>query len=125
MHEFAIARSLVDAAIDVARNAGVSRITRIRCRIGDLQQVDGDLLGDAFSAVCDGTVCEAADLCIERTHMAFDCERCGTTFLVGEWDWSCPGCGESGSHARGGDELELIGIDGELNDGNQSAPKCV
>lgn len=125
MHEFAIARGLIDAAIDVAREAGIDPITRLHCRIGDLRQVDGWLLNEAFSVAREGTPCAMADLCVERTHMLMDCSACASSFVVSDGDWNCPKCGHCGRDARGGNELDLIGIDGGMGDENRCLAECV
>ncbi|HPF37935.1 MAG TPA: hydrogenase maturation nickel metallochaperone HypA [Phycisphaerae bacterium] len=116
MHEFAVAKALVDAAIDVARDAKMCRVTRLRCRIGDMRQVDSWLLEEAFVLAREGTVCEVAELSVERRHMRLECEQCGIVFDVRDWDWRCPDCGSTGCNAHGGDELELTGIDGDPAD---------
>lgn len=125
MHEFAIARGLVEAAIEAGRSAGIGCITRLRCRIGDMRQVDGWLLDEAFAAVREGTPCATATLGVERTRMEMDCDACGRSFLVKDWDWCCPDCGACGVNAHGGDELELIGIDGEPIDEHQCVAERV
>lgn len=116
MHEFSVARALVDAAIDVAREAHIRRIRRLHCRIGDMRQVDRWLLDEAYAFAREGTACEQAELCVERTHMQLECGACGRRFSVIDWDWRCPDCGRAGCNARGGDELELTGIDGDESD---------
>ena len=125
MHEFAVAGGLIDAAVDIAQRENLDRVTRVQCRIGDLRQVDSWLLDEAFAAAREGTRCAGAELCVERVHMEMDCDSCGTTFRVMDWNWACPGCGEIGRNARGGDELELIEIDGVSNDEYRSLEKCV
>lgn len=125
MHEFAVARALIDAAADVARSENVDRVTRVQCRIGDLRQVDSWLLDEAFAAAREGTICSDAELCVERTHMEMDCDDCGKSFRVVDWNWACPDCGDIGHNARGGDELDLIEIDGVSNDEYRSLAECV
>lgn len=116
MHEFSIARSLIEAASEEARRAGAMRVTRIVSRIGSLRAVDDWLIREAFDIAKADTLCASAELCIERTYLQADCPRCHVRFAVRDWDWRCPTCGELGQNAAGGDELELLSIDAEMPD---------
>lgn len=113
MHEFSIAQSLFDVAVAEAQRAGAKRVLRLDCRIGELRQIDDRLLSEAFEILCPGTICEDAELQIEKTYMQANCPRCQRDFAVRGWDWCCPACGAEGSVLGGGDELELTSIEAE------------
>ncbi len=104
------------AAEAEARRVGATRITRLHCRIGALRQVDGDLLREAFELARGGTLCSAAELTVERTHLLADCPGCHTPFPIIDWQWNCPTCGSHGINAAGGDELELLSLEAEVPD---------
>jgi len=42
VHEFALAQAVIDAALQAAGAARISRITRISVRIGELQEIESD-----------------------------------------------------------------------------------
>ena len=113
MHELSIAQSLIDMASSAARRARAPRVTRLRCRIGVLRQVEHDFLHDAFSIAREGTCCAGAELCVERVPLRAQCATCRYDFVVERWDWTCPRCGGEGEPRPGGDELELLSIDAE------------
>lgn len=115
MHELSIAQSLLDAAVAEARRAQATRVTRLHCRIGDLRMVNGELLAEAFEVVRCGTLCESAELSIERTYLQARCSRCERAFDVRNWDWCCPRCGVEGTLLGGGDELEITSIEAEVD----------
>lgn len=113
MHEFSIARALVDLACEQARSAGLSSVTRVKCRVGVLRQIEPDMLDDAFRAAGAGTSCEAAELAIELMPLRAACSRCGREFDISNWDWDCPDCGAMGEPIESGGELELTFIQGK------------
>lgn len=113
MHEFAIAQALVDLAETHVREAHAGRVTRLHCRVGVLQQLDESLLQNAFELVRTGTICDQAELAIQRQSMTASCADCKTTYPVDGWNWTCPRCGREGVISEGGDELELVAIDAE------------
>lgn len=115
MHEFSIARALVDLACEQARSAGLSSVTRVKCRIGELRQVEPDMLDDAFEAVRGGTACSAAVLEMESVRLRAECPQCHRVYPVQVWEWHCPACGTAGRPLEGGDELELVAIQGRID----------
>lgn len=113
MHEFSIVQSLLDVATTEAKRAGATRVLRLNCRIGSLRQVDDRLISEAFELLCRGTICESAELRIEKTYLRARCSSCQQPFDVRDWNWRCPECGGEGSVLGGGDELELTSIEAE------------
>jgi hydrogenase nickel incorporation protein HypA/HybF len=118
MHEFSIAQSLISAVVSEARRAGAERVNRVVCRIGALRMVDDLLMQEAFSFARDGTICADCELVVERTYMEAYCPGCRNRFPVRDWQWHCPDCGAEGEDPRGGDELELVSLDVEVQDGD-------
>lgn len=116
MHEFTLAAELIDAACGEAQRVGARRIQRLRCRVGVLRQVDEWLLREAFGIARLTTPCESAELEIQIVSMRAICAQCEESFAVQNWDWRCPRCGGDGSAPSGGDELELVSIDVDLDD---------
>lgn len=114
MHEVAIAQALVEVASAEAARAGAARVTRVTCRIGALCQVEEHMLALAFEAARRGTRCAAASVRIEKSPLRARCPACGGDFVIQRWDWICPACGGEGVVQPGGDELELVSIDAEV-----------
>lgn len=118
MHEFGIAQSLVDAATAAARTAGAAKVLTLRCRVGAMRQVDGKSLADAFELIRGDGLCAGATLSIEHVPIRTHCTKCAEHFPVRDWNWRCPRCGNEGTGLVGGDELELVSIEAEVEDGN-------
>jgi len=125
MHELAAAHELVEAACDYARRAGAKRVSRLHCRIGSLRALDERLLSEAFEIARRGTICERAELRIEKPGMTCLCPSCRERFEIREWQWECPRCGTEGVDPMGGDELELVSIEAEVPDEHSSPAECV
>ena len=113
MHEFSIARSLVETAGREASRHGMLRVRRLTCRIGVLRQASAELTREAFTIARRGTVCEGAELEIETTYMHVACSRCDRRYPVRDWNWQCPTCHADGCGVGGGDELELVSLEGD------------
>jgi len=124
MHEFSIAMNVVSAACEEAGRAGAVRVNVVRCRIGELRQIDPQLMRQAFAAAGERTLCAAADLQIESVPMRAWCGACGEPFPVRAWEWTCPRCGGEGDSLGGGDELELCSIDVETDDEHSNRPQA-
>jgi hydrogenase nickel incorporation protein HypA/HybF len=62
MHEFGIAQSMLDLAIETAKKNNASKILSIKVRIGELSHVTLDSLSFAFSCVSQGSIAEGAKL---------------------------------------------------------------
>lgn len=125
MHELTIAANLVAVSCDEARRAGATRITAVRCRIGEWRSVDDALLREAFAVAGDGTPCAAATLEIEKIPMCAWCANCQWEFPVRAWVWNCPRCGGEGDLLDGGAELELRSIDAEVDHDNSGGAEVV
>jgi hydrogenase nickel incorporation protein HypA/HybF len=65
MHEVSIAQGLMKILEDETKKHGVSRVTRVHVRIGELATCVPDALTFAFEIVSEGTVAEGAELKIE------------------------------------------------------------
>ncbi|MEK6643124.1 MAG: hydrogenase maturation nickel metallochaperone HypA [Planctomycetota bacterium] len=116
MHELTVARCLVEAACSEARRHHAQSVRRLRCRIGALRQVDHWMLQEAFEVAALGTPCETGRLLIEKVDLTARCPKCYVRFPINDGGWCCPSCGSDGDDFSGGDELELISIDVELDD---------
>ena len=107
MHEFAIARSVLDAVRAEAKLRPGMRVLKIGVRIGDLAGLDPDALSFCFEALTKGTDFGSVALEIERKPRRQRCLRCFKEFVVLNYETSCPECGEGSTVFLSGDELEL------------------
>ncbi|MHC5024248.1 MAG: hydrogenase nickel incorporation protein HypA [Planctomycetota bacterium] len=86
MHEYALAESVVKAAIDAAENDGHASITRIDVRIGELQRIDKEVFAFALSEVIPANEARIAgvEVNLEIEPARFRCRPCGREFTLAE-----------------------------------------
>jgi hydrogenase nickel incorporation protein HypA/HybF len=113
MHEMGIANSIVEAVkIETARYPG-SQPRKVGVRIGELQAIDQDALRFCFDAIVRETELEGLQLEIEFCPRRHRCLECGQEFVVRDYQFQCPQCGEARSECISGDELALAYVEVE------------
>jgi hydrogenase nickel incorporation protein HypA/HybF len=112
MHEYAIVQALVERVEREARARRAAAVHRLSVRIGELSGVDIELLTTAFATFRDRTICEGADLAVERVAARWECPRCqervGTGSLL-----RCQRC-DAPARLAAGDEIVLDRIEMEV-----------
>jgi len=109
MHELALARAIIDAAL---AHAGEGRVRRVDVTVGALRQVVPDSLAFNFELLARGTPCEGARLAQRVTPARLRCE-CGHEWELDEPSFRCPRCGSGSARVMGGDELRVESIEVE------------
>ena len=115
MHEFAIAQSICDTALEEARRHGAAEVVSVTCRIGVMRQVVPEFLKTAFELSAEGTLLERAALHIETEGIKAACRACGaeeTSYIV---PLACPTCGAATIQCSEGQDITLVSI--EINQG--------
>lgn len=114
MHEFALAQSVLQLALDAAREHGLSRISEVRVLVGELAGVSSDALAYAWEFLRGGDgIATAAELALTHTPGAGECAACGYTGAVNSIVRICPRCGAWGVRLTAGQEFMVTGISGE------------
>ena len=89
MHESALAKQILDVALDIARSEGAQRITAVRGELTDAEDLQGESVAFHFTAHARGTVAERARLDLVVHRVRAQCTHCGTEY---EPDHSIPFC---------------------------------
>ena len=84
MHEWAISQNLLNHALAKASEEGASRIRSITVEVGELGQIDLDILRFALGQLKKGTMAESAAIEVTRTEARFSCRRCGHEWAFSE-----------------------------------------
>ena len=115
MHEFALAQAVIDTALHAAHDAGISRITRIVVRLGELQAIDPDSFEFALREVLPVAEARLADaaITVEREPAAFRCRACERHFSQAE-----------APRPSGHEESEAIHFIPELAHAFLRCPRC-
>jgi hydrogenase nickel incorporation protein HypA/HybF len=83
MHEWALAEAVLAAAVEVVEREGLKRVSEVRVRVGELQQIDCEILEFAFSQLKKGSF-ENARFVIETDSAEFKCRACGYGWVFGK-----------------------------------------
>ena len=112
MHELSIAHSMLETVLAAAAPYEGARVRVVRLRIGELRQVIGPTLMEAFSLCAEGTAAEDAMLAIDWVPTVWECRACGQTRPLDDEQTRCS-CAESGAsdRLRGSDDLMVTSLD--------------
>jgi hydrogenase nickel incorporation protein HypA/HybF len=114
MHELSIARNLIEMAETAARDAGASRVTRLRLELGQMSGVVSGALLFCFDVAAQGTLVEGAQLDIELLPVVVHCPACGQDSpLPSIQRFRCPRCNAPTADIVQGRELVLASIEVE------------
>ena len=116
MHEMSIVSGVIDAVVPSAEQAGATRVLAITLRIGDMTEVVDEALEFAFEALTDGTLCEGAQLIVNKILPRSLCFECGNEFDHDRFHRTCPACGSYETRLVAGKELEIESIEVDLPD---------
>ncbi|GAB4557479.1 MAG: hydrogenase maturation nickel metallochaperone HypA [Anaerolineae bacterium] len=112
MHELAITENIVRIVVEHARRANARKVHEIHLVVGDLTTFVPDSIQFYFDLLSEGTLCEGAQLVIERRPGQIRCRQCGETYPVEAGQmWICPHCGAFGGDVAAGRELYVDHIE--------------
>jgi hydrogenase nickel incorporation protein HypA/HybF len=80
MHEWALAEAVIAAASQIAENEGLREVTEVKLKVGELQNIELDLLDFAFSQLKPPKF-KNAKLNVEMEKAEFKCRVCGNTWF--------------------------------------------
>ncbi|HYB22856.1 MAG TPA: hydrogenase maturation nickel metallochaperone HypA [Solirubrobacteraceae bacterium] len=109
MHELALARGILDAAL---AHADGRRVRRVEVTVGALRQVVGDSLAFHFEILARGTPCEGAQLAQRPQPARLRC-ACGEEWELTEPSFRCGRCGGARVSVIAGEELRVEAIEVE------------
>ena len=114
MHELSIAVNLVEIADQAASNAGLTHVTAVHLRLGQLSGVVADALLFGYDITTQGTRLEGSRLEIQEAPVIVFCSQCQADYPLPDIQlFRCPGCGDSAVFVTAGKEIELVSIEGE------------
>ena len=83
MHEWALAEAVISAASEAAEKEGFRKVMEVRIRVGELQQIDQDVLMFALSQLKKDEL-GSADFMLEEAKARMRCRACGHTWVFNE-----------------------------------------
>ena len=113
MHELGVVFHMVDLLEDVAREHGLSRITKVTVSLGEVSGVVTDLFEDAWLwAAQRSDLLKDAELEIYQIEAINVCNGCGKTYNAVLHGRVCPLCGSMKTELLYGAELEIDSVEG-------------
>jgi hydrogenase nickel incorporation protein HypA/HybF len=76
MHEWALADAIVRTALNVAQENEANKVLEIRVVLGELQDVDTELIEFAVKELIKGTIAENAKITFIEEEALFKCRNC-------------------------------------------------
>lgn len=111
MHELGVTQEVLDIALNKAREAQASRITKINLVIGEMSGIVDDSVQFYFDFLSQDSIARDARLSFRRVPMQVRCRRCGFSFSPEKLDWSCPQCKEWDAEVTAGKEFYIDSIE--------------
>lgn len=113
MHELAITQNILDIAINEAKAAQASHITKIRLIIGELSGVVGECVQFYFDFLKRGSIAENATIDFETVPAELHCRNCQASFKLEDSNWACPYCQSTTVEITGGQSCFIESIEVE------------
>lgn len=110
MHEFSIARSIVNIAEEEVRKAGAKVVEEIELDIGELSGIEMDSLEFVWDAAVKGTVLNNAKRLVNKIDGRAKCQNCKTEFEMHQLFDACPKCNNYFNSILSGKELKIKSI---------------
>jgi len=82
MHEWALADGIVRTAIEFAKQHGKEKVLALRIVLGELQDVNQEILEFAINEIKRGTIAEEAELEFVIEEAEFKCRNCETEWKL-------------------------------------------
>ncbi len=113
MHEYPITQQIIKIAEKHAKEAGASRVLKVKLVVGDYSGFIGESIQMYFDVISEGTLCENAVIEIQRVKPKLKCDGCGELFDRVMFSFACPVCGGEGGPTDIGKEFYIETIEVE------------
>jgi hydrogenase nickel incorporation protein HypA/HybF len=80
MHEWALAEAVIAAASETAQKQGIKKVTEVRIRIGEMQQIERDIFCFALEQLRPAELAETK-FKVEKERAELRCRACGYEWL--------------------------------------------
>lgn len=112
MHEYSIVQALVNQVEEQVQRHRARAVHAVCVQVGELSGVEVGLLKTAYDLFRQDTVCERAELKVERVDARWECRACAAVLAPGG-PLCCDRCGGAARLAQG-DEIVLARLELEV-----------
>ena len=85
MHEWALAEAVISSVTEIVEKEGLTEVTEVVIRVGELQQIELEILEFALSQM-KGSKLEKTRFQIETQKVKLKCRVCDHRWRVERWD---------------------------------------
>ncbi len=114
MHELSYTRSILNAVVSSAEDAGAHKVKSVHLAVGEVRDIVDELFRNCFEYLAKNTVASDAEIRIDRIPLSLLCRRCGTIFNADAFSSkaiACPHCGQSDYAINSGMEFRIDSIE--------------
>ncbi|MBN1952827.1 MAG: hydrogenase maturation nickel metallochaperone HypA [Bacteroidales bacterium] len=113
MHEFSLARNIIEIVTETALKNKLRTIGELVLEIGTLSGVEVTALDMALESLQPGSVLEGATIIRDIVEASARCLECQKEFIPDDFYCACPHCGSFSHEVLQGKELRIKSISGE------------
>ncbi|EHQ87988.1 hydrogenase maturation nickel metallochaperone HypA [Desulfosporosinus youngiae] len=113
MHEMSLMGGVFEVIEQTISQHTIKRVLQVKLKVGELTNAEPDALQMAFEAYSKDTICEGAELSVERVSVRARCRDCRHEFTVRGMFFLCPNCQNTSVEIIQGEELLLESLEVE------------
>ena len=113
MHEMSLMGGVFEVIESTLSQHEIKRVLQVKLKVGKLTNAEPDALLLAFEAYSKDTLCEGAELLVERVPVIGRCRNCAHEFEVDAIFFICPNCRNPKIDIIQGEELLLESLEVE------------
>ena len=113
MHEYHGAVQIIEHAEDLCRERKHNQVNKIQLLIGEASGYSFDVVKEYFEEASKGTVCEGAEVTVQKTSLMLRCPKCNELFPKRLLMYDCPICGTPGNPTDAGKEMTIDYMESE------------
>ncbi|WP_407307877.1 hydrogenase maturation nickel metallochaperone HypA [Desulfosporosinus sp. SB140] len=113
MHEMSLMGGIFEVIDRTLSLHDVKKVLQVKIKVGELTNAEPDALSMAFEAYSKDTLCEGAELIVERVPLRGCCKNCHYEFTVKTMYFLCPRCNSTSIEVIQGEELLLESLEVE------------
>ena len=111
MHEYSVVQALLNQCEEVAQDNNATKVNKVICKIGVMSGIDIHLLQVAFDTFKEKTICEEAELVLNKQKLKLECKECANVFEVDEVRYFCHKCESLRVKVLDGEDMYLMSLE--------------
>ena len=111
MHELAVTESILEIAMQAAKERAATKVTDIYLRLGQLSSIVDESVQFYWDVISQGTLAEGAQLHFTHVPARLRCKACGAEFDLTEELTPCPSCQSITLEIIQGEEFQVDAIE--------------